>query len=63
MKAIYDDVNYVLNEGGDVNVNEYIKQAHRLRSEAFRSYASSIINAVKTNVGRTFTLPHNPKTA
>jgi hypothetical protein len=45
MKAVYDEVNYVLNDSGEIDVNHYISKAHNLRSEAIRSYSLKVSGA------------------
>lgn len=58
-----NEVKYVLNNSGEIDVNYYISKAHSLRSEAVRSYSLKVSEKVKNRVDYIVSLFQNPKAA
>lgn len=63
MKASNNEVNYILNDSGEIDVNYYINKAHNLRSEAIRAYGVKVSESVKAGIGSIASLFQNPKAA
>ncbi len=63
MKPVYDEVNYVLNDNGDIDVNYYISKAHNLRNEAIRAYSAKAGDAIKASLDYIASLFQQPKAA
>jgi len=63
MKSVYNEVNYVLNDSGEIDVNYYISKAHSLRSDVIRSYSAKVSETVKAGIVYIVSLFQSPKVA
>ncbi|MGH1440058.1 MAG: hypothetical protein ACRBBR_08120 [Cellvibrionaceae bacterium] len=63
MKVSNNEVNYILNDSGEIDVNYYINKAHSLRSEAIREYGVKASESIKSGIDYVASLFQNPKAA
>ncbi|MGH1484850.1 MAG: hypothetical protein ACRBCI_01445 [Cellvibrionaceae bacterium] len=57
------EVDYVLNEFGDIDVNYYINKGRQLRAQALRDESQKLSNAIKGAISNLAGSLFNPKPA